>query len=334
MTDRRLPAHERRSQLLDVAIEVFAAARFHGASMNQVAEAAGVTKPVLYQHFPSKRELFREVLEDVGSRLEEAIIKAAAEAELAPPEGRARASAPTSLGGDRASGLHRAVRRGTRADDDFAATAMRVEATIGRHHRPSSSTCDGLGDDERRVLAHGVVGIAEVTSRHGSTDDLDLDPDDARRAGRRARLGGAPRRPPRALTFAPSARGASRPVRMRVRRAGTMGAMTASRRSPRRRRRVLGGVPRRRARSSPPSSATTASTTGSTTSRAEAAQRRPRHLAALRDRASGDPTPPPRRHRPRHPGLLAQELAKRSTPSTCGWSSWPRTRCRASTSTC
>ena len=80
MTDRRLPAHERRTQLLDVAIEVFAARGYHGASMNQVAEAAGVTKPVLYQHFPSKRELYREVLEDVGSRLEDAITKAAAEA--------------------------------------------------------------------------------------------------------------------------------------------------------------------------------------------------------------------------------------------------------------
>ena len=37
--------------------------------MDDVAEAAGVTKPVLYQHFPSKRALYRELLEDVGSRL-------------------------------------------------------------------------------------------------------------------------------------------------------------------------------------------------------------------------------------------------------------------------
>ena len=48
--------------------------------MNQVAKAAGVTKPVLYQHFRSKRELYREVLEDVGGRLEEAIVKATADA--------------------------------------------------------------------------------------------------------------------------------------------------------------------------------------------------------------------------------------------------------------
>jgi AcrR family transcriptional regulator len=45
--------------------------------MDDVAEAAGVTKPVLYQHFPSKRALYRELLEDVGERLVAAITAAA-----------------------------------------------------------------------------------------------------------------------------------------------------------------------------------------------------------------------------------------------------------------
>ena len=58
----RLPAHERRRQLLDVALDVFAADGFHSTSMNDVAEAAGVTKPVLYQHFASKRQLYLELL--------------------------------------------------------------------------------------------------------------------------------------------------------------------------------------------------------------------------------------------------------------------------------
>src|SRR5437762_12124597 len=48
--------------------------------MDDMAEAAGVTKPVLYQHFGSKRELYLEVLDDLGNRLLEAIGKAAAAA--------------------------------------------------------------------------------------------------------------------------------------------------------------------------------------------------------------------------------------------------------------
>ena len=72
----RLPAPRRRQQLLDVATNVFAVRGFHGTSMDDVAEAAGVTKPVLYQHFSSKRELYRELLDQVGSQLVEAVTKA------------------------------------------------------------------------------------------------------------------------------------------------------------------------------------------------------------------------------------------------------------------
>ena len=60
---RRLPRHERRRQLLDCARAVFAAERYAGASMEQIAERAEVSKPVLYQHFPSKHELFLELLD-------------------------------------------------------------------------------------------------------------------------------------------------------------------------------------------------------------------------------------------------------------------------------
>ena len=59
---------------------MFGRAGYHGASMNDVAEAAGVTKPVLYQHFDSKRALFRALLEEVGNRLLSAIAKATADA--------------------------------------------------------------------------------------------------------------------------------------------------------------------------------------------------------------------------------------------------------------
>src|SRR6266511_2356931 len=59
----RLPAAVRRAQLLDVARRVFGRDGYRGASMESIAEAAGVTKPVLYQHFPSKDALYRSLLE-------------------------------------------------------------------------------------------------------------------------------------------------------------------------------------------------------------------------------------------------------------------------------
>src|ERR1700710_243673 len=74
----RMPADQRRQQLFEVARERFAQQGFHATSMDEIAEAAGVTKPVLYQHFPSKRALYRELLDDVDAQLVARIVAAPA----------------------------------------------------------------------------------------------------------------------------------------------------------------------------------------------------------------------------------------------------------------
>ncbi len=58
----RLPRGERREQLLEAASEVFVDRGFHAAGMDEIADRAGVSKPVLYQHFTSKLELYLAVL--------------------------------------------------------------------------------------------------------------------------------------------------------------------------------------------------------------------------------------------------------------------------------
>lgn len=72
----RLSADQRRSQLLDVAGRLFAEHGFHRLSMEQLADAAGVSKPVFYQHFPSKRELYLALVEDAIAELEFQVRKA------------------------------------------------------------------------------------------------------------------------------------------------------------------------------------------------------------------------------------------------------------------
>ena len=58
-----MPRKARRAQLLDAALEVFVAQGYHSAAMDDIADRAGVSKPVLYQHFPGKLDLY---LVDVG----------------------------------------------------------------------------------------------------------------------------------------------------------------------------------------------------------------------------------------------------------------------------
>ncbi len=72
----RLPRDERRAQLLAAAHEVFVANGYHGAAMDEIAETAHVSKPVLYQHFPSKRDLYLALLESHLSKLIELLLGA------------------------------------------------------------------------------------------------------------------------------------------------------------------------------------------------------------------------------------------------------------------
>ena len=70
---RRMRGPERRAQLLSVARHVFGRSGFHSVSMDEVAKEAGVTKPILYDHFNSKEELYIALLDADASSLEERV---------------------------------------------------------------------------------------------------------------------------------------------------------------------------------------------------------------------------------------------------------------------
>src|SRR3954452_13383933 len=82
----RLPRSARRKQLLAAAQQVFVAHGYHAAAMDDIAERAGVSKPVLYQHFPGKLELYLALLDTHC----DAIIAKVRNAMLATPDNRER----------------------------------------------------------------------------------------------------------------------------------------------------------------------------------------------------------------------------------------------------
>ena len=69
----RLPRSARRRQLLGAAQAEFVARGYHAAAMDDIAERAGVSKPVLYQHFPGKFELYLALLDEHVDALERAV---------------------------------------------------------------------------------------------------------------------------------------------------------------------------------------------------------------------------------------------------------------------
>ena len=72
----RLPRGARRAQLLGAAQEVFVRSGYHAAAMDEIADRAGVSKPVLYQHFPSKLELYLALLDEHTGALVDAVREA------------------------------------------------------------------------------------------------------------------------------------------------------------------------------------------------------------------------------------------------------------------
>ena len=62
----RLPARDRRAQILDAAFEVFSEKGFHGARTRELARRAGVSEGLVFSHFPTKVALIRAILDRVG----------------------------------------------------------------------------------------------------------------------------------------------------------------------------------------------------------------------------------------------------------------------------
>ena len=69
----RLPAAERRAAIVEAALQVFGARSYGRATTAEIARAAGVSEPILYRHFASKRDLYVACLEAMGSRLRETV---------------------------------------------------------------------------------------------------------------------------------------------------------------------------------------------------------------------------------------------------------------------
>ena len=173
----RLPAEQRRRQLLDVACDVFAAGGFHGTSMDDIATTAGVTKPVLYQHFPSKRALFLELLDDVGRQLLDQLATATSRATTGRERVEEGFTAYFVFVTNNRAAFRLLFGASARNDPEFALVVDRV-----LHDAADAISLlieiEGTAE-HRRVLAHALVGVAEATSRHALTDpEASGDPDE------------------------------------------------------------------------------------------------------------------------------------------------------------
>jgi AcrR family transcriptional regulator len=171
----RMPAAERREQLLAVALDVFAGEGYHQTSMNQIAEAAGITKPVLYQHFASKRELYLALIEEAGGRLLHIITAPS----ITETNGRRRVElgflAYFQWVYDDHDSFQLLFGGGSRRDAEFSEAAGKFQSRVADAIEPLI-TAD-IDTEHRRTLAHAIVGLAEGVSRRLIRLGNDFDPE-------------------------------------------------------------------------------------------------------------------------------------------------------------
>jgi AcrR family transcriptional regulator len=157
LSDLRPAQLDRRDMLVRVAKQVFAERGFASATMDEIAAAAGFTKPIIYQFFSSKSELYTEIVEATGREVLERLA--------------------TAVAGD--GGSEEIVRRAfgvyfdmvvTETDafrilfihsheGDTQGVLRRVELALVEFIEPL--LVSQKDDESRRIIAAGIVGIAE-----------------------------------------------------------------------------------------------------------------------------------------------------------------------------
>jgi AcrR family transcriptional regulator len=161
-----MAAADRREAILDAARAAFADRGFHQTSLDAVAERAGVSKALIYEHFGSKRELFAAMLEMHVHELIERINRAVAEAE--PGESRLHAGLESFFGFvEERRGAWRIMFRNP-SDPDVAGSIVRlrdeVSAAIVQVMREEASLKGLEGPDLPRLvemIAQQLVGAMQ-----------------------------------------------------------------------------------------------------------------------------------------------------------------------------
>ena len=166
-----MPRRERRAQLLESALEVFVAQGYHAAAMDDIAERAGVSKPVLYQHFPGKLDLYLALLDTSCDQ----IIDNCRLALASTSDNKLRVEATVQVFFSYVASETGAFRLVFESD-------LTSEPAVRDHVDRVTAECaemiaevihedTGLPDEASRLLAVSLVGMAQVSARFWLSED-------------------------------------------------------------------------------------------------------------------------------------------------------------------
>jgi AcrR family transcriptional regulator len=157
---RRLRSTERREQLLAVAAELFADSGYDATTMDHVASRAGVTKPLLYQHFESKHDLYEEIVTIAASSLLNRLAVAASPG--ATPREKVERGLEAYFDAVLSDDASFRLLLAEPADEDVAHHLDAIERALIEFVDPLIDA--DLDDAHRTLLAAAVVGTAKAVA--------------------------------------------------------------------------------------------------------------------------------------------------------------------------
>jgi AcrR family transcriptional regulator len=162
----RLPRGVRRQQLLAAAQEVFVANGYHAAAMDEIAERAGVSKPVLYQHFPSKLDLYLALL-DISA---DEVLRRVKDALASTHDNKQRVAAIMKAYFDYIddpAGSFRLIFENDLTNAEAVVQRLdRLTRDCAREVAHVISEDTGLPSEESMLLAVSLVGTAQTSARY------------------------------------------------------------------------------------------------------------------------------------------------------------------------
>jgi AcrR family transcriptional regulator len=167
----RLPRPARRRQLLGAARDVFVAQGFHQAAMDEIADRAGVSKPVLYQHFPGKLDLYLALLDESVADLKQSLVDALSST----TDNRERVPATFRAFFDYVGNSGEAFRLVFESDlgnepavrDRLGQAMAQIADLVSQFIHEDA----GVDEAEAHLLGMALVGMAQVTARHWLSTD-------------------------------------------------------------------------------------------------------------------------------------------------------------------
>jgi AcrR family transcriptional regulator len=174
-----MPRDQRRASLLEAANDIFTSRGYHAAAMDDIAEAAGVSKPVLYQHFPSKLDLYLALLDASCDSLVEVVRDALATNEHNADRVVATISAFYAFVSNTNGEFRFVFESDLTGDASVQKRLWQVNEEIADLVAEVIVADTALPPDQSKLLAISLVGTAQVSARYWVSSGMSLPVEEA-----------------------------------------------------------------------------------------------------------------------------------------------------------